>query len=58
MKDEQGAADRHGRLFAWHEASMAVPPFLLGQDVEAREADDTVTHEVRSEEFRMMMLTA
>ena len=50
MKDEQGAADRHGRLPDGHEASMAMQALLLGQDVEARKADDAVIHEVRSEE--------
>ena len=43
MKDEQGSADWHGGLIDGHEASMAVPSFLLVEDVEARKADDAVT---------------
>ena len=42
MKDEQDPADRHGWLSDGHEASMALPTFLLGKDVEECQEDDTV----------------
>ena len=43
MKYEQSAADRYGRLSDGHEASMAVPAFLLGKNVEARKTNDAIT---------------
>ena len=42
MKYEQSAADRYGRQSDGHEASMAVPAFLLGKNVEARKTDDAI----------------
>ena len=42
MKYEQSAADRYDRLSDGHEASMAVPAFLLGKNVEARKTDDAI----------------
>lgn len=42
MKYEQSAADRYGRLSDGHEASMAVPAFLLGKNVEARKTNDAI----------------
>ena len=46
MKHEQGVADRHGWISDGDEASMAVPAFLLVQNVEACKTNDTVKKQI------------